>query len=191
MLQIVNADIGKPCTYPCLEANLLNEVRVKVRSGAETAYVKNIDYDAKGQRQLIEYGNGASTTYKYDPDSFRLTNLKTIRQSDNAILQDLFYTYDPTGNITHIQDVADIQNVIYFRNKRVEPSADYIYDAIYRLIEATGREHLGQAGGAPIPHSYNDAPRVGIDWSANDGNAMGTYIEKYVYDAVGRATLRR
>ena len=36
------------------------------------------------------------------------------------------------------------QNVVFFRNQRVEPSADYTYDAIYRLIAATGREHLGQ-----------------------------------------------
>ena len=50
---------------------------------------------------------------------------------------------------------------------------------------ATGREHLGQIGGAPVPHSHNDAPRIGIDWSANDGKAMGTYLERYMYDAVG------
>src|SRR6185295_5116104 len=98
-------------------------------------------------------------------------------------LQNLHYTYDPAGNITHIRD--DAQQTIYFRNKRVEPSNDYTYDAVYRLIEATGREHLGFERGAPIPHSHNDAPRVGIDWSANDGNAMGTYVEQYVYDAVG------
>jgi RHS repeat-associated protein len=95
-------------------------------------------------------------------------------------LQDLSYTYDPAGNITHIRD--DAQQTIYFRNRLVEPSNDYIYDAIYRLIEATGREHLGQIGGTPIPHTYNDRPRTGIDWSANDGNAMGTYREQYFYD---------
>src|SRR5439155_5512490 len=70
---------------------------------------------------------------------------------------------------------------------RVEPSADYTYDAIYRLIEATGREHLGQNGSvpnAPTPHSYNDAPRVGL-LHPGDGNAMGRYLERYVYDAVG------
>jgi RHS repeat-associated protein len=66
----------------------------------------------------------------------------------------------------------------------VEPSAGYTYDAVYRLIEATGREHLGQVGGAPIPHSYNDVPRVGVP-HPGDGNAMGTYIERYIYDAVG------
>src|SRR5262245_58223530 len=97
-------------------------------------------------------------------------------------VQNLHYTYDPVGNITHLRD--DAQQTIYFRNQRVEPSADYTYDAIYRLVEATGREHLGQVGGSPIPHSYNDTPRVGLA-HPNDGNAMGSYIERYVYDAVG------
>src|SRR5262249_24936709 len=108
--------------------------------------------------------------------------LKTIRTSDHGALQDSSYTYDPAGNITHIRD--DAQQTIYFRNKRDEPSAEYTYDAVYWLIEATGREHLGQAGGAPIPQSYNDVPRVGLT-HPNDGNAMGLYLERYVYDAVG------
>ncbi len=105
-------------------------------------------------------------------------------------MQNLSYVYDPAGNITHIQD--DAQQTIYFKNVRVEPSADYTYDALYRLIEATGREHLGQAGGSPIPHSHNDATRVGVlssgpggTFQPNDGNAMGRYCESYVYDAVG------
>jgi RHS repeat-associated protein len=105
-------------------------------------------------------------------------------------LQNLHYTYDPAGNITHIRD--DSQQTTYFRNQRVEPSNGYTYDAIYRLIEATGREHLGQAGGTPIPHSYNDAGRVGIQsppfdgrFHPHDGNAMGRYCECYEYDAVG------
>ena len=67
----------------------------------------------------------------------------------------------------------------------VTPSNSYTYDAIYRLIEATGREHLGQAGAAPTPSSYNDKPRVGILFSASDGHAMGRYLQRYVYDTVG------
>jgi len=181
------------------EANLLDKVDVNLRgTAAATPFVTNIDYDAKGQRQRIDYGNGASTFYDYDPFTFRLAHLLTRRNAfvypddcpqpppagwPGCQVQNLHYTYDPVGNITHIRD--DAQQTIYFRNKRVEPSAEYTYDALYRLIEATGREHLGQISGAPIPHSHNDAPRVSIDWSANDGNAMGTYIERYVYDAVG------
>jgi RHS repeat-associated protein len=114
---------------------------------------------------------------------------QTPPQNAHCGLQNLHYTYDPAGNITHIQD--DAQQTVYFKNKRVEPSNDYSYDALYRLIEASGREHLGR-GGAPIAHSHNDAGRVGLlsadaggHFAPNDGNAMGTYIERYVYDAVG------
>ena len=64
-------------------------------------------------------------------------------------MQNLRYTYDPAGNLMHNRD--DAQQTVYFRNRRVEPSAEYTYDALYRLIEATGREHLGQANGATVP----------------------------------------
>ncbi len=135
------------------EANLLDKLNVNLRCAeASTAFVTNIDYNAKGQRERIEFGNGTRTEYVYDEKTFRLVHLRTLR--GNAALQDLSYTYDPAGNITHIHD--DAQQTIYFRNKRVEPSTDYVYDAIYRLIEATGREHLGQAiNGCPFePRAY-------------------------------------
>ena len=89
--------------------------------------------------------------------------------------------------MTHIQDDADIQNVVFFRNRRVEPSADFTYDAIYRLIQASGREQLGLNGGTPLPPapaSYNDVPRVGLA-GPGDGNAVETYSEQYVYDNAG------
>lgn len=166
------------------EANLLERIEANLQGAATvTAFVNDIDYDAKGQRTLIEYGNGVRTTYDYDPLTFRLEQMQTLRGAQP--LQDLGYTYDPVGNITHIQD--DAQQTIYFRNRRVEPSNDYAYDAIYRLIEATGREHLGQAGGqanAPTPPDAFNSFHTRLD-HPGDGNAMGRYIERYVYDAVG------
>ncbi|HEV3115357.1 MAG TPA: SpvB/TcaC N-terminal domain-containing protein, partial [Candidatus Binataceae bacterium] len=152
-----------------------------------TNTITNIDYDEKGQRIEVDFGNGAKTAYIYDPKTFRLVNLLTTRKSDGVSLQDLDYFYDPVGNITHIQDDADAQNVVYFSNNRVEPSTDYSYDAIYRLITATGREHLGQIGGVPntpTPQSYNDWPNINLP-HPNDGKAMGTYTENFSYDAVG------
>lgn len=178
---------------------------------ASSVGVANIDYDAKGQRLRIDYKNGASTFYDYDELTFRLTHLYTRRgvaftedcdnptpppptiaapdtppQGKSCGLQNLHYTYDPVGNITHIRD--DAQQTIYFKNQRVEPSNDYTYDALYRLVEATGREHLGQqANGDRNPptapdafnafHTRQDHPNV--------LKAMGTYTERYVYDAVG------
>lgn len=186
------------------EANLLEQVSANLRGALQngqpvwTPFVTDIDYDARGQRTGIVYGNGVRSAYRYDPLTFRLMRLVTRRDSaafpgdcpqpptpgwPGCQVQSLQYTYDPVGNITHIRD--DAQQIVYFRNQRVEPSTDYTYDALYRLIEATGREHLGQAGASPTPYSYNDKGRTGILFSANDGGAMGRYLERYVYDVVG------
>ncbi|MBS1913351.1 MAG: toxin [Bacteroidetes bacterium] len=180
------------------EANLLEVVEVNVRgamSGGSpvwTAFVKDIDYNARGQRTRIEYDSGVITDYTYDPVIFRLTHKTTTRDAsynpNERVVQDLSYTYDAIGNITHIQDDADIQNVVFFRNQRVDPSSDYLYDATYRLIEATGREHLGLTGGGALQAATqpgdSDAPRWGIV-HPGDGKAVGTYSDRYEYDAVG------
>lgn len=177
------------------EAKLLERVSVSLRGAAsETVFVSNIDYDAKGQRRLIEYQINhdsrtpgvVRTEYGYDPLTFRLKHLTTTRTSDGVVLQDLSYSYDPVGNITAIRD--DAQQTIYFRNRRVEPSAKYEYDALYRLTSASGREHLGQnASGqlnSPQQINHDDSFRANLLHSG-DGNAMGNYTERYEYDAVG------
>src|SRR5262249_44575944 len=74
------------------EASLLNAVDVKIR-GALTAtpFVRNIDYNARGQRTLISYAGTSSaaftTTYTYDAMTFRLSQQVTTRASDSAVLQ--------------------------------------------------------------------------------------------------------
>src|SRR5262249_53203678 len=96
------------------EANLLERLDANLRgSQTATSFVTNIDYNARGQRVLVEYGNNVKTEYEYDRETFRLRRLTTTRRGfapSERIVQDLSYTYDPVGNITHIQDDADIQN---------------------------------------------------------------------------------
>ena len=158
---------------------------------ADQHAITAIGYNARGQRISISYGNGTGSAFGYDPQTFRLTQLTTTRSGSFAAgqrtVQDLAYYYDPTGNITRISDDADTQNVIFFRNQRVEPSASYTYDPLYRLIAATGREHLGQTGGAlspPVQVGNDDSFRIGLP-QPGDGNAMGIYTETYSYDAIG------
>jgi YD repeat-containing protein len=162
--------------------------------------VARVDYDAKGQRRRIDYRNGTSTRYTYDPLTFRLARLATRRDTSafpgddphppeagwhGRLAQNLRYTYDPAGNVTHIRD--DAQQAIYFRNRRVDPGNDYVYDALYRLVQATGREHLGQANGGrgrlSAPGAF-DALHARLE-HPGDGNAMGRYVERYVYDTAG------
>jgi RHS repeat-associated protein len=175
------------------EANLLNAVDVNVRGNRQngqlvwTPFVKNIDYNAKGQRQLIRYGNDVVTTYEYDDTTFRLIHLKTDRGNPFPTdrpkgIQNLFYTYDPVGNITDIRD--DAQQTIFFNNAVVSPSNQYIYDALYRLLRADGREHIGQVADPQPEYNSSDFPQVHLP-HPNQGNAMRAYTEQYEYDAVG------
>jgi RHS repeat-associated protein len=158
------------------EAGLLETIGVQLLGAQATPLVTDIDYNARGQRTKILYQNGVSTLYSYEPDTFRLSTLTTTRRTDP--LQALSYVYDPVGNITNIHDAA--QQTIFFSNRIVEPSSTFTYDAIYRLINAIGREHAGQAApdqtvaplGAPIPNP-------------NDVQAMRQYSESYQYDPVG------
>ena len=179
------------------EANLLDKVEVNVHGAAQaTPFVTNVNYNARGQRLLIQYANGATTTYEYDTNTFRLVHLKTTRAaaqnglasqifSNTATVQDLRYTYDPAGNITRIEDAA--LPTIFHDNQQVAPVCEYTYDATYRLIEAHGREHIGQMtfDFAPPSGNYRDHPFAGAGANVNDLQALRNYTQRYEYDAVG------
>jgi hypothetical protein len=71
---------------------------------------------------------------------------------------------------------------IFFNGQVVKPDTVYTYDAIYRLIHASGREHIGQAS---QPYStWDDRFRVNLA-HPNDGQKMRNYFEIYSYDPVG------
>src|SRR5262249_45066457 len=100
-----------------------------------------------------------------------------------TLLQSLRHSYDPSGNVTRITDGA--QATVYFRNQVVDATASYTYDALYRLVSATGREHIGQAKGPQV--DWHDSPHVNQPLP-NDGQAMRRYAESYDYDPVGNLT---
>jgi RHS repeat-associated protein len=161
------------------EANLLETVSVTQNSSSEL-FVKNIDYDEKGQRKSITYGNDVTTTYQYDEETFRLLHLQTKRANDD-LLQDLYYTFDPVGNITEIEDRCI--PTVFYDNHKIEPKSKYNYDPLYRLIEAEGKEHIAQTnfGGED---NWNDLPFL-KQYSTGDPMAWRKYTQKYTYDPVG------
>ena len=171
-------------------AGLLSRLNGRLRGAAEaTTFADHISYNARGQRALVSYGNGTSTAYSYDDLTFRLTRLITRRGSRR--LQDLRYTYDAVGNVTQVTDHA--QQDLFFRNHVTSPSSRYVYDALYQLIEATGREHLGQVAGAarlPRPPGAADGSPAG-QAQPGDRAAMARYVEQYTYDLVGNLLVVR
>jgi RHS repeat-associated protein len=146
--------------------------------GNPVDFMKGQDFDAKGQRESIKYGNDTISKFFYDANTFRLTNLLTT-DSSNAKLQDLQYTYDPVGNITEVEDLA--QQIFYFQNAVINPIKKYNYDALYRLKKANGREH---AGSTVRPPHEDLAHLAGIP-SQNSANAVREYTQNYEYDAAG------
>jgi RHS repeat-associated protein len=160
-------------------------------SGTITKAIQEIRYNAKGQKTYLQLGNGTVTRYAYDRETFRLTQVRTTRPNqdpsfpgahanlaDRNVLQQLHYTYDPVGNITEIYDEA--YKPVFFANVMVEPRSRYEYDAMYRLIAATGRENATTID-APGQFDREEA----IDFSVQDVNALRNYNQRYQYDSVG------
>jgi RHS repeat-associated protein len=157
-------------------------------------FVERIAYNAKGQRILIAYGNGLMTRYAYDPKTFRLLRMRTESYAtpigSPAVyhptapanpLQEYAYEYDFVGNILAIHDrtpSSGIPNTILGVNAL---DRSFVYDPIYRLISATGRECAWDA--APLPPPWDDAIRP-IDLTK-----ATSYAENYQYDRVGNMAL--
>jgi RHS repeat-associated protein len=167
------------------EANFLASLKVQIEgTGPLIEFLKEQDYDAKGNRQFARYGNDSVTRYFYDPKSFRLTSLLTLPTgADPATqsLQNFHYTYDAVGNLTQQRD--DAQQTHFFANAVVKAEGRYEYDALYHLIKATGRELAGL---------INDAIRDDrdIDFVAemphvNNVAAVRSYTQHYDYDLMG------
>ncbi len=161
------------------KTGMLKTVSMTPNGGTAIDYVTDITYNAKGQREFIDYGNGTTTTYTYDANTFRLTNLVTNKNTDKH--QDLQYWYDPVGNITRIKD--DAQRSLFFNNSVSLPVMDYTYDALYRLIIGSGRELIGTATFGTTDNN-NDSAWMGVSHKGNDNNTQN-YTQKYSYDAVG------
>ncbi|WLI46865.1 RHS repeat protein [Pseudomonas beijingensis] len=154
-------------------AGQLKSMGLQIRNTAtEKVIVSDLVYNASGQIESQTAGNGVVSRAVYDPANGRLTALRTSRSAKT--LQDLHYTCDPVGNVTHIEDKA--QPVQFGSNQRVEASSTFTYDSLYQLISATGREAAGLT-------SPPDLPALGK--LPIDPGQLFNFTEHYEYDAGG------
>lgn len=160
--------------------------------------IEFIGYNAKNQRVLVLANctdrMGAVvkrilTRYAYDTATFRLVRMRSescTRAMDGTLtpqgnpLQDTGYVYDRNGNIWKLLERAADSGV------GMAPDALdrlFTYDALYRLLSATGRETqtLG-ASPAPADVIWTDQPR------SVDPTVAQNYAEAYKYDEVGFMT---
>jgi len=164
-------------------AGLLSASWLTLKGGAERVIVRSLTYSAAGQKLREVHGNGVVTTYAYEPETQRLTGIKTWRPAGHAagtkVLQDLRYEYDPVGNVLKV--TSDAEQTRFWRNQKVVPENVYIYDSLYQLVSATGRE-MADAGqqGSSLPPAAILHP--------TDNAAYTNYTRTYNYDRAGNLT---
>ena len=153
---------------------------------AKAPGILKISYNPKGQPENVTYGNKVQTSYHYDPYNFRLTRIESTK-ADNTLLQKLTYHHDPVGNVTSVTN--DVLPTVFFNNQQVEPKASYTYDALYRLIEATGREHSGMwQNDQANQNKFNQAFFTMMGPQLSDNQALQNYTQHYHYDTGNNLT---
>lgn len=164
-------------------AGLLSGSWLTLKGRKEQTIIASLTYSAAGQKLREEHGNGVVTTYTYEPETQRLTGIRTERPAGHAsgakVLQDLRYEYDPVGNVLKVSN--DAEETRFWRNQKVVPENAYVYDSLYQLVSAIGREmaNIGQQGSGLPPLSVP---------SPTDSSAYTNYTRAYSYDSAGNLT---
>lgn len=166
-------------------------------------YVTNVDYNAAGQIEWIEYGNGVTTDYVYDQFTLRLTQIMT-KDKTGAPIQNLSYTYDKAGNIVSITDAVNAsgENFTYDELNRLKTAngsrygpAAYEYNELGNIIEKDGRTYTYSPSKV---HAVTSTIKAGEQATIYEYDPNGNMIKKtepnpslitdYIYDAENRLT---
>ncbi len=160
-------------TYGYNSAGWLNSV---------PGYVNDIQYNSRGQKTSLTYGNGLVTTWTHNATNFRVTNRTTSSNQQN-----LTYAYDPNGNVTAITDSL-------FTGSR-----SFTYDDLGRMITGNGTFGVNQAQ-TSCSYTYssigNLTNKCGAVLSYGDANHPSavtnhsTLAKNYTYDANGNMLTR-
>ncbi len=169
-------------------------------------YVANVDYNEHGQIIKIDYANGTTTTYDYNPVNLRLRRLLTYYLSPTTKRQDFTYIYDNVGNIIAIADGVNTATQTFYYdelNRLTQAQGQrygiktFAYDEIGNIIQKDTKTYTyGQNPGCPsvgaqtCPHavtSLSDGTQFRYDangnmiWKMESGN-----LTEYFYDIENR-----
>ncbi|WP_170864452.1 SpvB/TcaC N-terminal domain-containing protein [Fodinibius roseus] len=175
--------------YRYNQSGAIARVEVSTADGAvsEQPVLRDAAYNANGQRIQAILGNGVIQTFHYDDRTKRLGRLTAHRPSvgdeEGRQYQNIRYTYDPAGNITHLIDTARPNGASILAEPR---SCSYTYDAFYQLIRAEGRTHraleTGDYNHDPETEGFRKGTRhIGL----NNAEVIRNYTREYHYDLGG------
>jgi insecticidal toxin complex protein TccC len=137
----------------------------------ELITLRDILRSAEGVVVSQTAGNGLLEAYEYDPRTRHLARHSI--QRDALTLSDLNFTYDPAGNVLSLNEAATDRQ--WHRNRVTGGQRDYLYDTLYRLAAATGRERLADAARGPQTRLRANASAwfpYGESYSYDDGDNL-------------------
>jgi RHS repeat-associated protein len=124
-----------------------------------TIYATFDGYNAFDKPTEIEYGNGVTTSYGFESNTFRLNSIET-KLSDDTTLLDLTYGYDSNDNVTSIADNIDNDhslsckyddlNRLTYAYSEAYGQLDYSYNTIGNITSKRGVKFLY---GSSRPHA--------------------------------------
>lgn len=145
-------------------------------------YIEHIAYNAKGQNLLVVFGNGLMTRHTYDVETFCIKRTRTSSFlqtgwtfTDNAgVKEDKVLSYDLAGNIRTTTDKVTDCGLPATPDQLLK---NFSYDALNRLLIATGRESNTQ----PSSDLWEDTFAPGTPNASN----CRAYTEQFEYDKAG------
>ncbi|EHL5407404.1 RHS repeat protein [Salmonella enterica] len=149
---------------------------IKLAGETKQTLLEHISWSAASQVLEEKTSNGITTAYGYEPETQWLSTLAAQR-ADNTVLQSLVYGYDNTGNVTSITD--NLVATRYYQNQVTDGQKEFSYDALYQLLEVTGREN---AGNKIIPYSSLPAALTPIP---TDNSQYVNYTRTWIWDDSG------
>lgn len=157
-------------------------IRVLAANGAvDETFFQGATDDARANRIEERFGNGTVSTLGYEADTGRLSRQVTRRGA--ATLAELDYAYDPVGNLTFRRNRT--RSHILNNLPAAPPGQEaerFVYDALYRLTEATGWTHMAlsvRGTQGRVPGLVGGANRI----SLNDGQMLRHHRRTYRWDA--------
>jgi RHS repeat-associated protein len=104
------------------------------KSNHNYQYVNQIGYDKFEQQSYFVHGNSTITTYNYEPERRRLSNMNVTLPGGKAIM-DNQYAYDAMNNVLSVSNAMPSTQALKIGGPVTQ---NYKYDALYRLTEASG-----------------------------------------------------
>lgn len=152
-------------------AGQLKKVTLQLSGATEQRLILDqVRYNALGQIESQVLGDKITSAAIYTPENGRMSQ-RTISRTGASVLQKLHYAYDAVGNVLNIEDHSKPEQ--HNANQRIKPVSTYVYDSLYQLVQASGREEQGASISNALP-----------DWVSGPGDRsrLLNFTQRYTYD---------